>query len=300
MDCTLRSGDDCTFGVCSDVIKTGSIAFRRLFDSASRRLLPRLDINAGVPDGIDAPTPNAADRRIQIDVPEGGEITLALIHALYPQPFIPIENLELAENVLLAVQKYNIDSSQLRFESSMFDPARIMEDPLRYCAFAWRMDLGAELKLSSRYALHLDLARLSQYRAALQIPEGVDVLAALLATNIVRNRSFDTVVDRLPRDLMCPSCREEGRTGLDEMKEVVENIFEAPHPDLHTISHNESWAASVLAINCRTERCESWLPQVHFSEQCKQDLARAMLRVPQEVNLEYLVQHREHSRVTWQ
>lgn len=295
VDSVLHSGDGCAFGVCSDVLKTGSHQFRQLFLEASYAGLP-IQENAAAVGGIAAPAPGAVPPLKCIRVPEGGEVTLALIHATYPHTFPPIDDLALAEKAVAAAQKYDIEPFKLKFGPNMFDPSKIVQDPLHYCVFAWRMDLKAELRSSSRYTLHLDLARPRQYQAALEMPEGVNVFAALLATQIIRSSILDSVLDRLPRDLMCPGCREAGRTGLDEMKEVIGEIFEAPYPDLHTISNNVLWAESVLAMNCRADTCEGWIRQFQFSEDCKEELAMSMIRVPQEVDLEYLERYHEHLR----
>lgn len=294
IDCSLVSVDGSAFGVCSDVLKTGSALLREICIS---HLSSQVDIapNNGAAGGMAPGNPMGLP---QVDIRQDSETTLALLHAIYPQPFIPINDLDLAEKSVAAAEYYGIELSKLEFDHSLFDPAKISQHPLRYCVFAWRMELEDGLKLSSRYALGslLPLEDPAQYRIALGTVGGVDVLTALLGTKMVRNKALDYVLDILPQDLVCLTCRAQGRTGLAEAKDVIEGIFDQPYPDLHRITDNTMWAQSEFADICVTKTCEPWLREYHFSEHQQSELASSVLRVPYLIDMEYYKEYQEHRR----
>lgn len=259
-DCTVSSNDGCIFVANKQILEGSNPLVRRMC-------------------GRDPLT------GVFLHLPEDGETTLAMIHAMYPFPTIPIATIDLAEKAVAAAKRYGVNIARLNFETSIFEPARVIAHPIRYCAFTWNIGLRSELESASRYALVQDLT--GDFSWALGVPGAMDVLAALALTQLDRREKMDAIVSRLPTNLLCFACRGGGRGGQDEMREVVKMIFGVPNPDLHHILDCEMWAGSILATSCPTSSCGQWLHRFTFSQLSVVELANAATQVPQVIHQVY-------------
>lgn len=257
-DCTVSSGDGCLFAVSRRILEGSPPIIRRMCGRS---------VHAG---------------GAFLHLPEDGETTLAMIHAIYPFPSIPIPTIDLAERAVAAARRYGVSVTRLNFETSIFEPARVSAHPTRYCAFTWDVGLSRELENASRYALVQELK--DEFQWALGVPGAIEVLAALTMTQLDRRDKMDDIISKLPTNLLCFGCRGAGRSGQSEMRDVVNMVFNVPHPDLHSILDCEMWAGSVLATCCPTDSCSQWLQRYTFSQASVTELANAATRVPQVIH----------------
>lgn len=229
-------------------------------------------------DPLPVPYPLSLPR---IRLHEDAETVLALLQGFYPLPSAPITSLELGLKCLVAADKYGLSPSLFRVDYHLFANVPMMADPFGVCVLAWCTGEWALVQHACRFTHDLSVPEL--VARALDLPNGGEVLAALLATRAQKQMATLDVVRVLPDRLVCLTCRTHRPQVWAPMAQAVAALFDTPFPNLGQLFHNPLSALQPHLQLCLTGGCHEGALSIEYTTEERQAIEQAFENVPQTI-----------------
>lgn len=232
----------------------------------------------------------------QIRLSEDGETIRTLLQVIHPLPTQPIRSLELGLKCLAAADKYGLHPSLFRIDYTFFTTAAAVNAPFDLCALAWCTGDWAILQHAFRFTHAMSSSDLV-FRA-LRLPKGGEVLAACLATRGYRQRMMLDVVSRLPRTLICATCRSNGHNNATmALVRAIDAFFDAPFPDTSLVFDNPEGMWLPYLPACPTQTCAGAVQALSYTPEEYHGVKHALALVPQTIQPWIIEEKAAHLRL---
>lgn len=188
-----------------------------------------------------------------LPLPESAETLCALLQALYPFRRSPITSVPLAKSCIAAARKYHINPAGFPFHPDLFTDTSLSQHPFFLATLAWNSRQWSLVQKAARYLHAVDT--MTMFIEAMSLSGGGEVLAAVLATRLMRHEAIADVVRRVPHDILCAQCRGS-RNIVHELEAAFSDAFDTPYPSITSVLFNGTVLNSTAVLQgCTSQGC---------------------------------------------
>lgn len=228
---------------------------------------------------------------------EDSDAVLAVLQAIHPLPTIPITSATLGLKAITVASNLGLHPTLFRLDSSVQEEGAIIADPFGLCALAWSIGDQAVLDKASRFTHRIPVHTLLD--RSCELPNGFEVLSAILSTRLTRRHAIDAVLSSLlvPGARLCEKCRAFSLIALVE-------FFNQPFPDTSYLIDRRERILWSSPITCQSgQECRDAMRNMSYSDDELAEVKASLARVPQ-VILPWAFEERfgrlmESARSTW-
>ncbi|KIO20629.1 hypothetical protein M407DRAFT_29738 [Tulasnella calospora MUT 4182] len=185
-DCIIKASDGVKYKLYRVVLRLASSVWKDMFNMPQ----PYPENGSSSSELQDLPF---------IEVCEPSTTLLPLFRLLYPVPKDQIPTFDLALDLVLAYDKYDIDvSSLVPYLADLLSEASLQKHPLEAYGLAWRLEKGPIVETASRYVHQVELEKKETKDKLLQYSGDFGSLLALHELRYRRELALDDFISRLP------------------------------------------------------------------------------------------------------